>query len=538
MNATHRRARSESVRVLSLRAGLALGVMVLASCAPKPKTNWVTGNQRPAPTRGTYAAGATPTSAPAPAGTPTPTAAAPAPTASTPSAPLAEATDAKPAIKPIDSGVKPAGAPPKAVVAAKESVVKTPPTPAAATPSKDAKDAGAKREAAVGLVDDGAEAPKPAPRVESKPAAPVSPAPQNPAPSKPTPERPVAPAGGSAARETPAPTEPAKPPFDPAAKAGLPLIDRAIDQILASSTSEDGQLRANAVEAASYAPRALEPVLVKGLEDTLPGVRAVAAMAISKQKLCTLASRVEPMVNDASPYVRVAAILVVARCQSLDQRVQPLADMLRSEDAKLRAHAAFVLGEIGERSALPMIKAEARRPMPTLGASEFTIMQLNFAEAMFKLGDAGQIETIRAALFPSQPDELEAAALAAQIIGELKDRRPMDQLVYMSVYKDASGQMYPGEIRMAIASALGKMGLDRGGFIADEYAKDVNPALRAQAASVYGDTGRAEHLAKLEPMLTDPEERVRLAAAAAVVKIQGRGGQLPSVGTGRGLPTK
>jgi hypothetical protein len=36
---------------------------------------------------------------------------------------------------------------------------------------------------------------------------------------------------------------------------------------------------------------------------------------------------------------------------------------------------------------------------------------------------------------------------------------------------------------------------------------------------VYGETGRRENLAKLDQLLDDPEARVRIAAAAAILKI-------------------
>ena len=120
-------------------------------------------------------------------------------------------------------------------------------------------------------------------------------------------------------------------------------------------------------------------------------------------------------------------------------------------------------------------------------------MQLQMAEAMVKLGDLDRIEAIRAALQPARPEDLEATAVAVQILGELGDKRPIDQLVYLSAYRDPTSKApFPAEVRMQVASSLAKLGLDKGGFIADEFLKNPDPALRAQAAGVYGDTGRPE----------------------------------------------
>lgn len=60
------------------------------------------------------------------------------------------------------------------------------------------------------------------------------------------------------------------------------------------------------------------------------------------------------------------------------------------------------------------------------------LLQLQLAEAMVKLGEDDQIATIRAALYPSRPEDLEATALAVQIIGQVKDRGSIDELIYLS----------------------------------------------------------------------------------------------------------
>jgi HEAT repeat protein len=70
-----------------------------------------------------------------------------------------------------------------------------------------------------------------------------------------------------------------------------------------------------------------------------------------------------------------------------------------------------------------------------------------------------------------------------------------------------------------VAGALARLGNTRGTFLADQYASNEVPILRAQAAFVYGQIGRSENLGKLEVMMADSDPLVRLAAAAAVLQI-------------------
>lgn len=306
------------------------------------------------------------------------------------------------------------------------------------------------------------------------------------------------------------------------------LVERAAATLMQASRSEDPTVRANAIEVAGLDPVRFESVIAAGLSDRNEGVQAVAAMTVGKKQIRSLAPRLRGLLSSPSAYVETAAVMGLLRCgeQVEDAKVSRIAQILwTTESPKLRSHAAFLLGEIGDKSALPMIKQAAGMRMPRASQSEMNLMLLQFSEAMVKLGDVEQIETIRAMLHPSRPEDLEASALAAQILGELGDRRPIDQLVFLSAYKQPNtGQMYPAEVRMQIASSLAKLGLDRGGFIADEYAASPDPILRVQAATVYGDTRRPEHLPKLVKLAADPLEQVRVAAAYGVLKIAGVGG--------------
>jgi HEAT repeat protein len=110
------------------------------------------------------------------------------------------------------------------------------------------------------------------------------------------------------------------------------------------------------------------------------------------------------------------------------------------------------------------------------------------------------------------------AALAVQIIGQVRDRGAIDQLIYLTAYRDAQAGQMPAEIRLGAAMSLARMGKTEGTFIVNEYAGSTMPVLRAQAALAYGQIGRTENLPRLEQMLNDPEGITRVAAAAGVLK--------------------
>ncbi|MFO0834607.1 MAG: HEAT repeat domain-containing protein [Phycisphaerales bacterium] len=295
------------------------------------------------------------------------------------------------------------------------------------------------------------------------------------------------------------------------------LRERALEVIEDGSRSNAAEVRANAVEAAGLAARRCENVIAIGLKDDNVGVRSVAAMAAGRAKVEALAPALNPMLLDSSPFVRAAAVMGLARMgKPVDQT--PLSTMLLTDSSpRVRAHAAFCLGEIGNRSALGLLRQAARSSVPRASDTEIKLMQLQVSEAMVKLGEDETVQSIRAALYPSRPEELEATALAVQILGQVRDKGSSGAMIHLAETKDAAGRPLPAEIRLGIAAALAKLGSPQGGFIADEFVADQNPLLRAQAAAVYGEIGDQTSLAHLSKMLGDPDERVRISAARGVL---------------------
>lgn len=303
------------------------------------------------------------------------------------------------------------------------------------------------------------------------------------------------------------------------------LRERAITELQTLSVSNDPQIRANSLEALLPARTRLRGPVASGLADENVGVRTVAAVIAGRSGIRDLAPQLRGLLNDRSPYVR-AGVMYALRTMGQDVDLTPMGSMLLdSPDPRLRAHVAFLMGELGDKSALPMLRQALLARMSSATGEEQRVLSLQIAEAMVKLGDESGLEGVRAALYPSSPNELELAALAVQILGRVEDRGSIGALINLSEYQQG-GRKMPAEIRLAVAEAVGRMGRREGWFIAEQYIHDGDPLTRALAARVLGQTRRPVDLATLQKMLDDPSEAVRVAAAGAVLEATDPGGRL------------
>lgn len=301
------------------------------------------------------------------------------------------------------------------------------------------------------------------------------------------------------------------------------LREEALDLLMKASRDGDALARATTLEALQLAPGRLAEVVPMGLADPNLGVRSAAAMMVGRSKLKQFAAQVEPLLRDSDPRVRASAIYALdAIGVSVDPT--PLAATLLSDPSpQARAHAAMIIGDMKYPSGIGLLRDAARQPMERVTQVEKRIFDIQLAEAMVKLGDNRQLEVLRAALYPARPEDLEVAALAVQSIGLVKDREAADNLIWLTSSRNEQGQPMPAEMRLAAAASLAMLGRPQGGFIADEFAGHASAALRAQSAFVYGEVGRAENLPKLEILMRDGESPVRVAAAAAVLKVTSQG---------------
>jgi len=323
------------------------------------------------------------------------------------------------------------------------------------------------------------------------------------------------------------------------------LREHALELLNELAFSELAEVRANAIEGLQSAPQRVEPIVRAGLADTNLGVRFVAAMTVGKLRLKNTVPLVRPLLHDSSSHVRAAAAYALAR-NGVQVDLTPISYMLTSGDIWERRQAAYVLGELGNASAIPMLK-DAAKQSTTLPKLERKLFELHLSEALAKLGDSTALHTIRAALYTSSREDVESAVVAAQMVGELQDRDSVWQLVQLveqTIDRPAGTPVQPGgerpnwpnpataqylqpkELRLAATTALAKMGYPDGLYVAEQYVSDPDPAVRAQVTFLYGAAGSAggdRSLERLSALMRDESPQVRVAAASAVLRILGQG---------------
>lgn len=310
-------------------------------------------------------------------------------------------------------------------------------------------------------------------------------------------------------------------------KAAGILVSSASVETTSTTDPAANALRANAIEGLLPLPGRLEPVARAAFSDRSIGIRSVAAMAAGKARLRNLNDDAEKLLRDESPQVKAAAVFALQRnggnVSGADQSI--LAVMLEGPDLRQRGLAAFILGELGNASATPMLMQALNAAVLRADQVQDRLVRLQIAEAICKLNNSRgkeadrAINEIRLALWPVKNDDLEPCALACQILGQLHDTESGPQLNALTSPNYEGGHPVPIEVRIAAGTALARMGSTRGVPQAMTALSDKSGSVRAMAAATLAETRNNVYLTTLSPLLDDADPQVRIAAAAAVIKI-------------------
>jgi len=294
------------------------------------------------------------------------------------------------------------------------------------------------------------------------------------------------------------------------------LREVAMDLLIQAGESDYALLRANAIEGLRHEPGLVESIAVSSLTDENRGVRFVAAMTIGMLKLQDSVHLLEPMLHDPSDSVRAAALYGLRRC-GRDVDLNPLAQMLRSDDPEVKSNAALVLGELGDSTAAPMIRNAVGTSLSRVGPVRRRVVELQLAEAMVRLGMRQEIEVIRAALFTTQ-EQGEITALACLMCGRLGDRDALPTLQGLAQRTGAGG--HAPEVRMAASMAIAQIDQSQVPIeVPMEFVASPRPELRAQAAMTLGKIRHAAVVGQLRQLLADPDPIVQVSAAAAILEL-------------------
>ena len=299
------------------------------------------------------------------------------------------------------------------------------------------------------------------------------------------------------------------------------LRDEAIAILLDASRSANPALRSNAIEAMQMLPDRARPLVQRGLADPNPAVRFAAAVTAGMLEFDSLAAGVRPLVDDANPSVRAAAIYSLHKLgEPID--LTPLAQMLASQDPGLRSNVALILGLMGDASAIPMLAQAGQRPMPRVGEQRVAVVRIQIAEAMAKLGDEGALVSLRAGAHSSIG---EVRVVAINAIGALGDEKGAAMLQVLL-------ERQPVEVRLAATGALARVARkqqfeqqsmgqwlsqmqDKARPMVLTQSRSETQAHRSQAAWVLGWFDDAQTLSRIRQMMTAEAGPPRVAAAAS-----------------------
>ena len=307
---------------------------------------------------------------------------------------------------------------------------------------------------------------------------------------------------------------PKEPPAAPAAKQ-LPLDDALVAsarRVLGEAGgSDDPVLRENALEAVRRLnDPAAATLIMKGLADPLRVVRFRAALAAGEQRLAEARPQLEALVEQAAdPHLRVAAIFALHRLGVTDYS-HDLEETARHAEPGVRGDTAYVLGLLGEPSAVKILRVLAR--------DTDAVVRQRAWEAMWRLGhDEWEDELVGLTISKYADD---------QMTGLLALGAPRTAPVRPSVREAVSWGLTSDhmECSLVAARALGQLGSDEGYGVALQGAKSREGRHRFLAALAFGAIGRTDAQPVLKTLMDDKDKRVRVVAAAAVLEIASRNG--------------
>ena len=281
--------------------------------------------------------------------------------------------------------------------------------------------------------------------------------------------------------------------------------------LLEGLTDLDPRVRANAVEVIATAGEVrLLPKIQNMLKDTEVPVRFLAALAIGDLEFSLATDEVAALLNDPDVNVRMAAAYALLKLGQ-PEHFRIVRDAVGSEDQTIRANAALLLGKSGKQEALQYLYWTLRQPHST------DKVLLQAAESIAMLGDQRIYPKIWTRLISAYADDRMVGVRAMGALGTEEAKNALITTLDDAVL----------EVRLAAAEQLGKLGDPVGEPVVREVfdkrlliQMDPQGANRVKvlAALAIGQIGTPTLAGHLLELLQDPSKAVRLAAAKAVLQ--------------------
>ncbi len=311
-----------------------------------------------------------------------------------------------------------------------------------------------------------------------------------------------------------------------------PTFERALVFLQTQAHSTDPVVRANCIEAlqASHDPRALETI-EEGLHDKDGGVRFVAAMAAGERKAQSLRPVLNTLVTtDSDPNVRVGCIFALRRLGDKAHWGE-LGAAMESPNPDVRANTALAVGIFGDAADQVLLQHYRDDPVARVRMAIATALarmgnadaqQVIVSESVNKFAE-DQYNAMEACAYLPPEVAINPLLLGLQGPGASGGGTATAPAGAAGGASGASAELITRR-QLIAARSLAKLRNGSGSKIALENLNNPDPSLRALAALALGEMLTSRQAPGLEPLLADPDDGVKRAAAAAVVNIYARAG--------------
>jgi len=291
----------------------------------------------------------------------------------------------------------------------------------------------------------------------------------------------------------------------------LGLERRAMSLLLRAAQSEDGVVRANAIESlVQVAPEEGLPSFRVALRADAPLVRYAACVALGELRDSSSRDTFRRLLSDESERVQLAAAFALCRCGEDEPAALLVQALSENADENVRADAAYLIGRLGDPRAIKRLEYAALHDSSKKVA----------VHAYAALALLGERRGVDALIQYAQGDPV-ARLLALQSLAEVRQERARDALRY---------RMGPAEdyleAKLIAARGLGYLGSDEGFDLAvytlRQSGGDENDRMRLHtlAALALGAIGDPRGLPLLRELAeSEHDARVQVAACFAICQI-------------------
>jgi HEAT repeat protein len=290
----------------------------------------------------------------------------------------------------------------------------------------------------------------------------------------------------------------------PLVRSPLRAPDVVIDRLIAGMRDENALVRFDAIHALGVIAEApLAPAQVRALAAELdhydPTMRAATARVLGRLNARDAADQLAIALVDSSPVVRLCATEALGLLRDARSAAQ-LRDQLAKARGDMVGATLLALARIGSPDDIGLFRQRLTDRAPGIRRAA--------AEGLGRAGDAAAVAPLAALLQNDRSDEVRlAAAFALQRLGQTQSH----VIAWMLGDQRTGAQARDYLIELGPAAAPG---------IEQAFKAAKDNRQRATLVRVLGLVGTSGSVTSIEPLLKDPDDRVRQAATWSIARLR------------------